>query len=226
LSLEAPRVSFWDVPEDAATGAWAARRELADALRSLIASCVGADASEAELREAAHKARGLADSLAIHPRKHFIHAHRQASAASELHEFADRGVFVGRCNPQAPPMRFHHANGVSIGEVTFGVAFEGAPDWVHGGIVAAAFDQLFGHLQVALETPSFTGRLTVHYRKPTPLDTLLRFEGRRTRHEGVKSVVTGQCFAGDVLTAEAEGLFIAVDPARMRQMVGPQGKEP
>jgi hypothetical protein len=221
-----PASSFWDVPEDAATGAWAARRELADALRGLIASCVGADASEAELRQAAHAVRGIASALAEHPRRHFIDHHRKATNAAELHEFADRGVLVGRCNPQAPPMRFRTDGEASVGEVVFGVAFEGAPDWVHGGIVAAAFDQLFGHVQVTHATPSFTGRLTVHYRRPTPLDTPLRFVGRRIRHEGVKSILTGQCFAGDTLTAEAEGLFISVDMERMRTMVGPQGKEP
>ena len=53
---------------------------------------------------------------------------------------------------------------VAVSRVTFGPPFEGIPGHVHGGIVAAAFDQLFGYLQVKRNTGSLTGELTVRYR--------------------------------------------------------------
>ena len=58
----------------------------------------------------------------------------------------------------------------------------------------------------------FTGRLTIHYRSPTPLHTELRFACELTHQEGRKTSCTGALHAGDVLCAEAEGLFIAARP--------------
>ena len=56
-----------------------------------------------------------------------------------------------------------------------------------------------------------TGRLTVHYRSPTPLHTELRFEGALDGVDGRKILTRGELWAGDVLCAEAEGLFISID---------------
>ena len=56
-----------------------------------------------------------------------------------------------------------------------------------------------------------TGRLTVHYRSPTPLHTELALEGRIDRVDGRKTFCIGTIHAGDRLCAEAEGLFVAVD---------------
>jgi hypothetical protein len=60
-----------------------------------------------------------------------------------------------------------------------------------------------------------TGTLTVRYRKPTPLRTDLRIEARCQRQEGRKIFAWAGIFHGDVLTAEAEGLFIEVPPAQL-----------
>jgi acyl-coenzyme A thioesterase PaaI-like protein len=218
LSEPATKANFWEVPDDVVTGAWAEKRRLAAALRELIGLCVTSGAPEEVLREAAERAEAIAASLSGFPGKSFQEAHRLAREASDVHEFADRGVLVGLSNPVAPPMRFRFENGASIGEVTFGAAFEGAPGWVHGGIVAAAFDQLFGHLQVTMGVPSLTGNLTIHYRRGTPLHTPLTFEARVERREGRRSHVTGRCYARGELTAESESVFVEVDPARMREM--------
>ena len=213
--------NFWNIPETA-TGAWAQKRKLAAALRKAIAACVSTLAPETALREATLAAEGLVDALAGHPHSSFRDAHRGAREAAELHQFADRSVLVGQCNPLAPPMVFRFVDGVSVGEVSFGGPYEGAPGWVHGGIVAAAFDQLFGHLQVNLGVPSFTANLTVNFRTPTPLGTPLRFEGRLDRKDGRKSFVTGRCIAGaggsEIVSAEAEGVFVAVDSEKMREL--------
>jgi hypothetical protein len=217
-AVKPPPANFWEVPDDSVTGAWAEKRRLANALRELIALCVTTGAPEAVLRDAADRVHAVADTLVGFPAKNFQEAHRTARDASDVHEFADRNVLVGQSNPLAPPMRFRHEQGASIGEVTFGAAYEGAPGWVHGGIVAAAFDQLFGHLQVAMGVPSLTGNLTIHYRRGTPLHTPLTFEARVERREGRRNHVTGRCFARGELTAESESVFVEVDPARMREM--------
>jgi acyl-CoA thioesterase FadM len=84
--------------------------------------------------------------------------------------------------------------------------------------VAAAFDEVLGATQSLSGNPGMTGRLTVSYRKPTPLHAELRFEGRLERVEGRKIFTRGELWAGDVMCAEAEGLFISIDPGRFAAM--------
>ncbi len=218
MSGAANQPNFWHVPDDSVTGAWAEKRRLAAALRELAALCVTTGAPEAVLREAADAAHAIADRLVGFPGKNFQQVHRGARDAADVHEFADRSPLVGKCNPIAPPMHFSFADGVSIAEVTFAGQYEGAPGWVHGGIVAAAFDQLFGHLQVCTGIPSLTGSLTIHFRRGTPLHTPLRFEAHVDRREGRRSHVVGRCYARGQLTSESESVFIEVDPERLREM--------
>ena len=113
-------------------------------------------------------------------------------------------------NPFAPPIRLAVANGKVLGHANFGVAFEGAPGIVHGGFIAAAFDQVLYMAQSITGIPAVTATLAVHYRKPAPLLTELVFEGMVDRVEGRKIFTRGTVAANGVLTAEAEGLFIAV----------------
>jgi acyl-coenzyme A thioesterase PaaI-like protein len=97
---------------------------------------------------------------------------------------------------------------------------------VHGGIVAAAFDELLGMTQSLSGQPGMTGRLTVTYRLPTPLHRDLRFVGTLERVEGRKIFTRGRCFDGGTLTAEAEGLFIHVDFQRIAEMMTERDSPP
>mgnify|MGYP006303230097 CR=1 FL=1 len=105
------------------------------------------------------------------------------------------------------------------GHARFGPAYEGPPGCVHGGWVAAAFDEVLGFAQSLTGIPGMTGTLTVIYRRPTPLETDLRFEARVERTEGRKRFVRGTVTGGGELTAEAEGIFIAIDPERFRNLL-------
>ena len=90
---------------------------------------------------------------------------------------------------------------------------------MHGGFVAAAFDEVLGYVQSLGGNPGMTGRLTVHYRKPTPLHTPLIFEAELVRVEGRKIFCAGRVRANGVLTAEAEGLFVSVDRERFLKLL-------
>ena len=87
-------------------------------------------------------------------------------------------------------------------------------------MIAAAFDELLGFTQSVTGHPGMTGTLTIRYRRPTPLRTDLRLEGRVTGVEGRKNLTEAKLFAGEELCAEAEGIFVRVDPERFRQMAG------
>jgi acyl-CoA thioesterase FadM len=63
-----------------------------------------------------------------------------------------------------------------------------------------------------------TGRLTVHYRNPTPLNRELTFRGRLDRVEGRKIFTVATLHCDEMLCAESEGLFISVPQDRFRQL--------
>jgi hypothetical protein len=219
MTLAAEERSFWDVPEVAPDGAWREKRNLAAALRELAALCVTTDAPESVLAAAAASATKIAERLRVHPRRTFKEAFASCTTLEDFAVFADRGTLAGKSNPFAPPMRFNMEGETAVGLVSFGPPFEGLPGCVHGGLVAAAFDQLFGYLQIKRGVGSLTGELTVRYRRPTPLDKPLRFEASLARTDGRRSFVTACVRAGDTVTAEATGIFIELDGERMHSVI-------
>jgi acyl-coenzyme A thioesterase PaaI-like protein len=210
--------TFWDVPEDRPTGAWAEKRRLATALREVVALCVTTDAPASALSEFADAANALLERLRAWPRRTF----REVFTSPEgfdLPTVADRGTMIGKCNPVAPPITVRVEGEMAVGSVTFGPPYEGAPGFVHGGMIAAAFDQVFGYVQVAHGIGSMTAELTVRYRRPTPLLTPLRLEARLERTEGRKSFVAGRLLDGERVLAEGSGLFVAIDAAKMQSLI-------
>lgn len=128
---------------------------------------------------------------------------------------ADFSPLLGRANPLAPPMEFSIDSSGDVpkvcADVTFGHAYEGPPGHVHGGIVAAAFDELLGATQAMSGSPGMTANLVVNYRAPTPLHVPLHFESTLDSVEGRKIRTSGRLFNGDSLCAESTGLFISID---------------
>jgi acyl-coenzyme A thioesterase PaaI-like protein len=120
----------------------------------------------------------------------------------------ERSGISGRSNPLAPPLRIRVDGDRTLGAAVYGDAYEGPPGCLHGGFVAAAFDDLLGCAQMASGTAGFTGTLTIRMRKPTPLNTRIDYEAGVTRMSGRRIVCWGRATADDVLLAEAEGIFI------------------
>lgn len=131
---------------------------------------------------------------------------------------------VGRLSPLAPPVRLWRALGETGGELhgeaTLGAAYNGPPGSVHGGVIAEVFDEMLGCMCVTKGLGGFTGTLTVVYRTPTPLDTPLALRAWHDRSEGRKIFAKGTIHHGDVLCAEAEGIFIRSD------QLSPDGRGP
>ena len=104
------------------------------------------------------------------------------------------------------------------GTVRWGAAYEGPPGCVHGGHIAAAFDEVLGMTQSLSGAPGMTGILTIKYRSPTPLHTDLDFVARVSRVDGRKIYTEGTLKNGDVVCAEGEALFISVDFSKFEAM--------
>ena len=93
-------------------------------------------------------------------------------------------------------------------ELHLGAMYEGPPGLVHGGVSALILDQMLGEAAAVGGGPGMTGRLTLHYRRPTPLGEL-RTEAWLDSTTGRKTIAKGEIrdVEGNV-TVEAEGLFI------------------
>ena len=200
-------------------------RDVADAVRSLIHRMVATAAPAEVFADIADELRAVAARLEDHPRQHLFMGPRE-SALADAADIGDdyEGAFdlsplMGRANPLAPPLRLQLSDDCVVGTAVFDSAYEGPPGCVHGGLVAAAFDELLGLVQMHAGQPGMTARLVVNYRSPTPLHEELRLEGRVVRVEGRKTFCTGEIHAGDRLCAEAEALFVALDPGRFAEMV-------
>ena len=63
-----------------------------------------------------------------------------------------------------------------------------------------------------------TGTLKVRYVRPTPLHQELLFDAEITRVEGRKIFTEGRVRSEGVLTAEAQAVFISINPAKMIEL--------
>ncbi|HSL57472.1 MAG TPA: PaaI family thioesterase [Acidimicrobiales bacterium] len=193
------------------------KRRLAASMRRVIDQLVSVDAPIDLVRDAADDLERVADRFSGQPPQGY-EGFAEAANAPRHDSFVDHSPVLGRANPLAPPLELWFDDGRIVAEVTFGSAYEGPPGCVHGGWVAAAFDEVLGATQSLSGSGGMTAKLTVNYRKPTPLHELLRFEGELAGVEGRKIFTIGRLYHGELLTAEAEGLFISIDFARFAEL--------
>ena len=216
--IVSPFGSRW-IPEDVPpSGQRAALIRLAAALRACTELMMDTSATESELLAAAEAAEAFTARLSEAPRKRPLWGFAEASNAGNARAMFDSSPIIGLANPVASPMRLNVVGEHVEGTATFGRQYEGPPGHVHGGIIAAAFDEVLGMTQSLSGAGGMTARLTINYRTPTPLDTELRFMGRLDRREGRKIFTSGTLMAGERLCAEAEGLFVSVDFERLRRL--------
>jgi len=196
---------------------WIQKRRLAAAMRKVIELLVTTEAPEDELRVAADRLERYAQRLEAQPRQYITWGHPEASTAGSTGSFFDLSPFMGLANPLAPPIMLWVDGDTVRGKAKFGWAYQGPPDHLHGGFVAALFDETLGLAQSMTGNPGMTGTLTVRYRKPTPLYTSLRIEATVRRVEGRKIFTEARLYAGDVLTADAEAIFISLNLKALKE---------
>ncbi len=106
--------------------------------------------------------------------------------------------------------------------------FCGWPGLVYGGYLAMLCDchsnwtSIYCHYQAEGRAPGtlpriscVTGRLTMHYKKPTPMGVPLLLKGRADGPVGRKTRIICEVYAEDELTVLAESVFVRVDPAEL-----------
>lgn len=211
-----------------------AQRRLAAAGRQVIEALVSTNAPTERLADLAAQTEALASELGHYGTVEAYSGFAEAANAGEALErfraavasgdpeafaFFDASPFIGLSNPLAPPVTLRYSDDSVEGEVRFGSAYEGPPGCVHGGYIAAVFDELLGATQSLSGTQGMTANLTVDYRRPTPLHSTLVLEGTLVSFEGRKIVTRGVIRHDGEVTAEAQGLFIAMSPEMFGSLV-------
>ena len=197
-----------------------ARVETSKAVYDLVHAMVGTVTDDDTLRDImqlARRARALLDGAPPRIRTvmdfETVKALRDAGEDTTFLTMGDRPV-AGPANPTAVRVEPRwDDDGVAYADVWFGPAFEAAPGRVHGGMVAAVFDDILGMAMARVRAPGFTGRLTVHYRAPVPMNQRIEFKAWGGEPDGRKLVVQSEARLDGRLLAEADALFILVDPS-------------
>lgn len=194
-------------------------RRVADATRRVLHGMVMTDLDTEVLREAAERLEAVAAEFDRSTTRSMYEGFGESANAGDPQGFFEHGPMLGRSNPLAPPISLSVVDDRTMrGVVTFAGGYEGPPGCVHGGYIAAAFDEVLGATQSLSGTPGMTGRLSIDYRSPTPLHEELVFTGTFDGREGRKNFTTGTLHVGDRLCAEAQGLFISIDFGRLAEM--------
>lgn len=130
--------------------------------------------------------------------------------------FAHRRDLPGRGQTMAPTLFIDEGDAQRVrGHVTFGRFYLGGNGAVHGGALPLLFDELLGRLaNTGGRRPSRTAYLHVDFRSITPVGERLAVLGWFEREEGRKRLLRAELRHGDTLCAEAEGLFVELNPGQ------------
>ena len=204
-----------------------ARTRAAAALRDLNHAFSAHDPDDELLDAVAERARELRDALTTTPTRDRL-ALMLASAGDDAFPntnsgsgFADRAV-AGAANPTSVDIDVTFEPDEVAARVVLRRAFEGAPGRAHGGIVAAAFDDVTGFVIGQIREPAFTGELTVRYLAPFPVDEPIEMRARLEGRERRKLFITAEARHGDTVIATCRAIYITVDRTRFEGFPDPR----
>jgi acyl-coenzyme A thioesterase PaaI-like protein len=185
------------------------------AARRLITALLGAEqVPEAEMTEFASQLTELADRL--ESRVPPVALEGRTWATRSRQDAALRNPVNGRQNAIAPGLRMRGLpDGSVAGDVTLGLAYEGPPGTVHGGVLAMLLDHLFGAANFWAGKVGPTAELTLRYERPVPLLSPLTMAAKQVSAEGRKLRTVGTISADGEIRVRAEGLFITTRDFRV-----------
>ncbi len=208
-------------PHPAVEGRERELRELADVVRRLVEVTVTNTASAAETAEFSAELRALVERLASHvpaqvPPRYVLEGARDGVSGERM----PYDVVVGHYNPLALPLEMDNDPPRAVGRARFTTPYEGPPGCVHGAVIASAFDMVCNEANKLADVAGPTARLSIRYRRPTLLHKDLTIEAEVVETRGKRTKTVGRILQEGLVTAEAEGLFVALDPADLLRMGG------
>lgn len=197
------------------------RARVAAAIRRLGHGVVAHDVADGDLAWLADELEALAARVTASPPRHQRPgSSRDAPTAIEdgsgaLDLFADLAgdaVVAGETNPLGLGARLWLEGDTAVVEAVVGPAFAGAPGRAHGGIVATVIDETMGTVLAHHGVFALTAWLHVTFTAAAPLGQPLTARAWLAHRDGRKLTIQARVAARDTLVAEAEALFVAVDP--------------
>jgi acyl-coenzyme A thioesterase PaaI-like protein len=197
-----PPMRTWQEPAVRSPGGGAEYGDMITALRKFLDDVAAAAPTTETTVALTEDLRAWADRLA------------ETAVPERRQIFARRLDLPGRGQTMSPnfiPTTGDHAR--VEGRVTFGRYFLGGGGAVHGGAIPLLFDEVLGRLASSGDrAPARTAYLHTDFRSITPVGKELAVRAWFVSEQGRKRVLRATLTDGDVLCAEAEGLFIALRP--------------
>jgi acyl-coenzyme A thioesterase PaaI-like protein len=190
--------------------------ELVASARELVEAIVMTDVDAKTRAEVATELAAIAERLRSRRRDEALYLVRHADGRVE--SLVQAGA--GQLNPQAPPIEWvvlpappapgSEPRPVEVrARCTFTAAHSGSPSRVHGGVVAAALDEVVGVAAAAAGASGMTVALNVSLVAGTPFGVPVDIVARYVRSEGRKRYATGEVVVDGTITARAELLCIS-----------------
>lgn len=215
MGVDLARFFVFDPGEDPG---WGARRRLGEATRALSERCVDAPSDAEALGRAAALVEEALSLLSQGPSP--AEAYADGSFHRDPPFWLDRSAMFGACNPVAPPMILRWEEDRSVCDMAFGLRHGGAPGIVHGGLIAAALDQVSGHCATLSGRSGLTVQLDVTYRKAVPVGLPLQVVAWVTETDKRRTFIRGEIRAEEVLYAESSAVFALMDGSRIQAVLG------
>jgi acyl-coenzyme A thioesterase PaaI-like protein len=203
-SVEAPAPGGFNPPVPTTRGG-ADYGRFVEAVRTVQDQARGADAPDEVITEAADLLERVAALLAPHD-------------ADEWHSPSGRRIDLpNRGNILQVPMLLRITDDDQVvGEAEFRRFHLGRNGAAHGGAVSLLFDSILGYAAYKLTRSRYqrTAFLHVNYRKIAPVEKKLQVEAHIDRIDGRKIFVAGRLLDGPHVLADAEALFVKLNPGQ------------
>lgn len=204
-----------------AIAAEVARTAAAESLRDLVHGFVRAEPANPMYVEIQTRADALVAALNAAPRRDrmaLMQAERDRRGGGAFPIGASAGGFndravAGKANPGAIDVEVDPDGDEVVAHIFFRKGFEGPPGRTHGGIVAAAFDDVTGFIIGRIGQPAFTGELTVRFVNAVPIETPIEMRARLDGQERRKLFISAEATANGVVVATCKAIYITIDPS-------------
>lgn len=179
---------------------------LIDALRAAQEAVTRSRPTPRAAADAAARLREIATALAD------FEVDEDGQIAGKRWESAGHGQAL------APPVHLDRiTETTAVGRVTV-ERFHSGRYAMNGGVASLIFDEILARLANHRRPWARTARLQVDFRAPAPLHTELTVTARLVGQQGRKRFLGGTLHHGEVLVAEAEGLWIELKPEQTHNL--------
>ncbi len=138
-------------------------RELGQELVGLTEQVLRLDAPDDKLHEYIEHIRQLRTDLAQYGQRDYNGILQRLLAgegsADDVTDLVDFEILTGKASPMSPPLELWLDGDRVRGRATFGLAFQGPPGRVHGGVLSLALDMLMAKSQDFVKQIGMTGTL-------------------------------------------------------------------